>query len=82
MEEAGFEVVAGKYINMLGAAGWFFNGRILRKHVPPRGQLRLLNRVVPVLRSMERAIPAPFGVSLLMVGEKPVAAPSSVAHCS
>lgn len=69
--EAGFEMVLTKYINMLGAAGWFVNGRLLRRQVPPRGQLRVLNRLIPLARTVERLIPAPFGVSVLAVGRKP-----------
>jgi len=72
-EEAGFEVLQYKYINMLGAAGWLVNGRLLRRQVPPRGQLRLLNRIIPLARAVERVIRAPFGVSVLAVGRKPPA---------
>ncbi len=71
--EAGFELVLTKYINMLGAAGWLVNGRLLRRQVPPRGQLRLLNRIIPLARAVEKVIPAPFGVSVLAVGRKPAA---------
>jgi len=53
------------------AAGWLINGRLLRRRVPPRGQLRLLNRIMPFARGVERVFPAAFGVSVLMVGQKP-----------
>lgn len=69
--EAGFEVVTTKYVNMLGALGWLVNGRVLRRQVPPRGQLRLLNKIIPPVRAVESILPAPFGVSVLMVGQKP-----------
>lgn len=72
MEEAGFEVLTASYLNMLGAAGWWVNGKLLRRSVPPRGQLRLLNRIIPFVRGFESLVRAPFGVSLLMVGRKPL----------
>lgn len=70
MRIAGFEILLAKYLNMLGAVGWLVNGRLLRRRVPPRGQLRLLNRLVPFVRCVERIIPAPFGISLLMIARK------------
>jgi SAM-dependent methyltransferase len=70
LQKVGFEVVMQKYVNMLGGLGWFVNGGLLRRRVPPRGQLRLLNGVVPCLRFLEHLMPAPFGVSLLSVARK------------
>jgi hypothetical protein len=55
---------------MLGAFGWLVNGRLLRRRVPPRGQLRLLNGIIPLCRGVERLCPAPFGVSLLSVARR------------
>jgi SAM-dependent methyltransferase len=70
MMTAGFEVLTAKYVNMLGALGWWVNGRLLRRRVPPRGQLRLLNKFIPAVRACESIFQVPFGVSLLMVGQK------------
>ncbi len=70
LEQAGFEVQLQKYINMIGAFGWLVNGRILRRAVPPRGQLRLLNGIIPICRGIEKRCPAPFGVSLLSIARK------------
>lgn len=70
LERSGFQTIQQKYVNMLGALGWWVNGRVLRRHVPPRGQLRFLNRIVPWLRFIENRVPAPFGVSLLSVGRR------------
>ena len=68
---AGFEVEAQKYINALGAAGWFVSARLFRNETPPSGQLRLFNKMVPLLKAIERTFPVPFGISLLTVGQKP-----------
>lgn len=70
IEAAGFKIEVQEYINMLGALGWLLNGRLLRRKLPPRGQLRLLNRFVPVCRRIERYCKAPFGVSLLTIARK------------
>ena len=70
MEKIGFSIVLQKYFNMLGAFGWFVNGRILNRKVPPTGQLKLINFLIPFLRSIESRISPSFGISLLTVGQK------------
>ena len=70
LEKAGFRVVHQKYLNTLGAIGWLVNGRLLQRKVPPSGQLRMFNRIVPVLKVAERAVPPPFGISLVTVAQR------------
>ena len=41
VEDAGFKVVHQRHLNMLGAIGWFVNGRILRRQLIPSRQLRI-----------------------------------------
>jgi 2-polyprenyl-3-methyl-5-hydroxy-6-metoxy-1,4-benzoquinol methylase len=70
LEKAGFRIVHQKYLNMLGAVGWFVNGRFLRCKVPPSGQLQIFNKVVPILKAVEKVIPVPFGISLITVAQR------------
>ena len=69
LAQAGFVPVAHKYLNVLGMLGWFVNGRVLRRRVPPSGQLRLFNLVVPFVRAVECRVPPPIGLSLLTVAK-------------
>lgn len=69
-QQTGLALVTQKYINALGALGWWANSRLRRQDTPPSGQLRLFNRIVPALKRIERAMPPPFGISLLTVGRK------------
>lgn len=71
MQAAGLHVVETRYINAVGALGWFVSARLLPRETPPAGQLRLFNRVVPLLKRFERRWPPPFGISVLAVGRKP-----------
>jgi SAM-dependent methyltransferase len=73
LERAGFTVTRQKYLNTVGAAGWFVNGRLLKSKVPPSGQLRLFNKIVPLLKTVERLLPPPFGISLITVAQRPIA---------
>ena len=67
MEGCGFAVERQFYLNALGLLGWFLNGRVLKKEVPPTGQLRLFNRLVPLLKAAERTIRPPVGISVVTV---------------
>jgi SAM-dependent methyltransferase len=69
LNQAGFEPLDQKYLNVPGILGWFLYGRILRRQVPPKEQLRLFNRLVPLFRKVEQHIPMPFGLSLLTVAQ-------------
>jgi 2-polyprenyl-3-methyl-5-hydroxy-6-metoxy-1,4-benzoquinol methylase len=64
---AGLAPAVMKYMNALGVLGWLLNGKVLRRQVPPSGQLRLFNRIVPLVRAIERRLPPPFGLSLLAI---------------
>jgi SAM-dependent methyltransferase len=58
--------------NMFGAIGWLLCSRVLRRKILPEGQLGLFNLLTPAFMAIERTVPAPFGLSLLAIGRKPV----------
>ncbi len=64
---AGFTVEHCSYFNLLGAAGWFVNARLLRRRSVPGLQARVNDQLVPLLR-LERRMRPPVGMSLLAVG--------------
>lgn len=70
LTEVGFSVERQYYLNCLGSLGWFVNGRVLRREVPPRGQLRLFNWVVPLVQAMEHVMHPPVGLSLVSVSRR------------
>lgn len=69
LDEAGFDVESSRYLNFLGAVGWFVNGKILRRKLIPSRQLRLFDLVLALLK-VERWFSVPFGLSVLIVGKK------------
>jgi len=69
IEAAGFTLEYIKFFNLLGALGWFVNGKILRRRMLPRNQMRIFNLCVPLLK-LENCLRLPFGLSLLAVGKK------------
>jgi glycosyltransferase involved in cell wall biosynthesis len=72
LSAAGFAIEDCRFINRPGVAGWYLNGRILRRRILPRGQLRAFQLLLPLLRREEKNPPS-FGMSLLAVARRPEA---------
>jgi SAM-dependent methyltransferase len=75
---AGLERVALRYVNLVGAFGWFVNNRMIpHRDLSSRSinsQIRVFDRfLIPVLKRIEGARHMPFGQSLICVGRKPTA---------
>lgn len=60
-----------RYFNLVGVLGWWFNYVLLeRKALRPR-QVRLFDRLVPVMARLENVVAPPFGLSLVLWVGKP-----------
>jgi SAM-dependent methyltransferase len=70
LKQAGLTVKQQYYLNGLGAIGWFVNGRVLKQEVPPSGQLRWFNHLVPLVAKAERLVRIPFGISLVSIAQR------------
>lgn len=77
LRSVGFDVETLRYVNPVGAVGWFVTFRLRRPQRWPRGQYRLFDRLVPALRALDR-LPLPFGLSVWAVARRPVS-PGAVA---
>lgn len=60
---AGLAVEELRHVNPVGALGWLVSSRLLRRELIPEGQLRIFDRLVPLLRALD-ALRAPVGLSL------------------
>jgi SAM-dependent methyltransferase len=67
IEENGFRIEHLEWLNLLGIPGWFLNGRVLRRRIIPAGQLRIYDRIAPLLARLESMVRLPIGMSLLAV---------------
>jgi SAM-dependent methyltransferase len=65
---AGLDPVIVRHVNAIGAAGWFVQSRVFRRPSLPRGDLKVYNRLVPLLRAVD-AVPLPVGLSLWAVAK-------------
>jgi SAM-dependent methyltransferase len=75
MEGARFAVEKLRYVNIVGAVGWFVNNRLTShddlSSGSINGQIGLFDKLlVPVLRRLEGSRDMPFGQSLVCVGRK------------
>ena len=66
---AGFTLEDCRFLNRPGVFGWWLNGRVLRRRVLPKGQLRAFRWIVPLLKREESSPPS-YGMSLLAIARK------------
>ena len=71
ISRAGLEVVRVWSFNTAAVPGWWWNGRVRKLRSPPQGQVALYNRLVPVLRPLDRLTRLFCGISLLAVARRP-----------
>lgn len=67
---ADFKILHQQYFNFIGLFGWFFSGRILRKDIIPKGQVRIFNALVPGFKIIDKLIFSSSGLSTIVVGKK------------
>ncbi|MCI0503083.1 class I SAM-dependent methyltransferase [Candidatus Micrarchaeota archaeon] len=70
---SGLRILALRYMNLPGAFGWYYHGRIRKLRVHAEGDLSVFERLIPLFRAAESILPPPFGLSLIFVAEKPAA---------
>jgi SAM-dependent methyltransferase len=71
VKEAGFSVEKVWHLNLSGALGWFFNGNVLRRSTIPDWQLQLFDRFAMLFALIDQWLRIPFGLSLVLVVNKP-----------
>jgi 2-polyprenyl-3-methyl-5-hydroxy-6-metoxy-1,4-benzoquinol methylase len=72
VDRAGLRVVDARYVNALGALGWWLLARQVGRVPSGEQAVRALDRyAVPLARRLEEGRDARFGQSLLLVAERP-----------
>jgi SAM-dependent methyltransferase len=67
---AEFVNISQRAFNAPGMLGWWVNGKLLRRQVPPAAQLKTFDALVPLFRAVDRVMPPGVGLSLVAVGER------------
>jgi 2-polyprenyl-3-methyl-5-hydroxy-6-metoxy-1,4-benzoquinol methylase len=69
IQGAKFNLIKTEYVNVVGMAGWFLYGKILKRKNLPQELCGRFNLVIPLLR-LERPIAHFFGLSVIAIGQK------------
>ncbi len=67
LEGNGFEVERLEWMNLVGIPGWFMNSRVMRRRSVPKLQLKVYDRIAPLLARAESQVKLPLGMSLFAV---------------
>jgi len=68
--QAGFTIEGSFTLNLFGILGWALNGKLFRRRTLPTGQLKLFEKVAPLLTWIEDHLRVPLGLSWVVVGTK------------
>ncbi len=70
LKKASFEIIKSFHMNVLSLAGWIFYSRILKRKQLPKTEIHLIDQLVPILSRLEKLVPPPVGLSLIIIGKK------------
>lgn len=69
LRSAGYAIEELRFVNPVGAIGWFVRMRLLRQREWPSKSFRAFDRAVPLLRPLD-GLKLPFGLSLWAVARR------------
>lgn len=67
---ADFEIIKTQYFNFIGIFGWWFSGSLLLKKTIPEGQMKIYNRLVPIIKLIDKMVMNKVGLSVITFGTK------------
>ena len=70
LTRTGLDIVRLQRFNMVGAAGWWFQYRLLRRRIHGQGHFKILQAALPALKVLEGMVKPPLGLSLVAVAKK------------
>ncbi len=71
IRSANLEVVMVRRFNAVGAVGWWWQYKVLKRSIHGSAQFGLMTRLVPLCRWAESLVAPPFGLSLAAVCRNP-----------
>jgi SAM-dependent methyltransferase len=71
IHSSGFDLVEVWRFNAFAILGWWWNGRVLKRTLPPPCQVALFNSLVPVIRPLDRFARLMCGMSLIAIARRP-----------
>jgi 2-polyprenyl-3-methyl-5-hydroxy-6-metoxy-1,4-benzoquinol methylase len=68
--KAGFRTEHCSFMNVWGIPGWYWNGSIMKKRILPEGQLKGFDRILPLLKLLDKPFNNIAGLSIIYSGRK------------
>lgn len=68
--KAGADILSVRYFNLIGALGWFIKGNVLRQKTHSDHNYRIMNKIIPMSKTVEKLFTIPFGQSLVAIATK------------
>jgi 2-polyprenyl-3-methyl-5-hydroxy-6-metoxy-1,4-benzoquinol methylase len=67
-----FRIITDFYFNAAGIPAWFISGKIQENKTIPSGQMKFFDKIVPVMRFLDKILFKRIGLSVVCVGKKVV----------
>ncbi|HUR10641.1 MAG TPA: hypothetical protein VM012_04695, partial [Flavitalea sp.] len=71
LQSQSLKLVHSQYFNAAGLAGWVMSGTILKKKIIPESQLKLFEKLVPLIKLIDKITFQKIGLSVIAVARKP-----------
>ncbi len=65
-----FSVVHKQYFNLIGIAGWYISGSLMKKESIPSNQMKAYDKMVPVWQVLDKLVQNKIGLSTIIIGRK------------
>ena len=63
-------IIHKQYFNLMGIAGWYLSGNLLKKESIPSQQMKIYNKLVPVWKILDFIVENKVGLSTIVIGRK------------
>ena len=71
LKSEGLKVIHTEYFNAAGLIGWFFSGKLLKNKIIPGSHLKLFEKLVPIIKVIDKITFHKAGLSVIAVAAKP-----------
>jgi 2-polyprenyl-3-methyl-5-hydroxy-6-metoxy-1,4-benzoquinol methylase len=65
-----FKNIRSRYFNAVGILGWFISGSLLKNKIIPSGQMKIYNKLVPIIKLVDMVLLNRIGLSVIVIGKK------------
>jgi SAM-dependent methyltransferase len=64
-----FSITSSQYFNAVGMLGWYISGKLQKNKTIPKGQMKLYNHLVPVIKVIDRILLNRVGLSVMTIAQ-------------